>query len=67
MGDESSIRRELRNVSRGQPLWPGDTLSHATAKECEARGWTRRNAEGGWVLTDAGAAEALRFVDNQPE
>ena len=45
------IMEEMRNIARNQPVAPGDTLSHATAKECERRGWIRRNKDGKWIPT----------------
>ena len=42
---------EARNIATGAPLWPGDTLSHATAQDCYKRGWAIRDADGNWVPT----------------
>ena len=52
--DESAVLRELNNIIHGEPLWPGDTLSHATATACVRRGWALRNSDGCFVPTDAG-------------
>ena len=56
MIDEKHYLKELRNIIKGVPLWPGDTISHNTANECEARGWVRRDGDGCWVPTPAGVA-----------
>jgi len=48
---EKVYLEEARNVARNAPVFPGDTLSHATAQECARRGWITRNANGDWVPT----------------
>lgn len=48
------LLEELRNVVGHYPLFPGDTLSHATAKACAERGWIRRNTNGDWIPTADG-------------
>ena len=58
---EAHIYGELRNVIRGAPLWPGDTVSHAGARECARRGWIERDGDGRWVPTDAGRAALLAW------
>ena len=50
------LLEELRNVSRNAPLFTGDTLSHATSNELVEMGWIERDADGSFVLTDAGRA-----------
>lgn len=44
---------ELDGIAHGQPLWPGDTLSHAIADACVALGWAQRTHEG-FRLTSIG-------------
>lgn len=45
---------ELENVVNNYPVWPGDTLSHQTAKGCEILKWIVRNGEGDWIPTALG-------------
>ena len=52
--DERHVREEMRNILKNQPVWPGDVISHATAHECEIRGWAVRTVHGNIVATDAG-------------
>lgn len=59
---ESAVLRELSNIVRGEPLWPGDTLSHATANICVRRGWADRNSDGCFVATNAERRRARRPV-----
>lgn len=49
-----AVLEELRNIVEGYPLWPGDTLSHATAMAVEGRGWARRDLAGNWIPTGSG-------------
>ncbi len=58
--DEINVRAELQNIVIHGPLFTGETLSHATAKECEARGWAERDTEGNLVATELGLSEAVR-------
>lgn len=54
---ENNVLEELDNVIRGYPLWPGDTISHETARICEVRRWIRRrSSDGKWVPTQLGIA-----------
>lgn len=55
---------ELENIAANSPLWPGDTLSHATANECVARGYARREG-GNFVITEVGRTflRALETLD----
>ena len=48
---EKNVREEARNIARNSPVFPGDTISHRTAKECERRGWTERDSNGNWLPT----------------
>lgn len=48
---EKHVLEEARNIARHGRVWPGDTLSHATARECEQRGWARRDDAGYFVPT----------------
>lgn len=48
---EKNILEEARNIARNAPVFPGDTISHATAAECERRGWIRRDERGDWIPT----------------
>lgn len=49
---ERNILEEARNIARNAPVFPGDTISHRTAAECERRGWIQRNADGYWIPTE---------------
>lgn len=51
---------ELANVVENYPLFAGETISHATAKECARRGWIVRNADGDWIPTAEGVRRAAR-------
>ena len=57
--ERGAVLEELRNVAKNQPLWPGDTISPYTARECARLGWIERNADGDWVTTPLGASIAL--------
>ena len=48
---EYHIAEELYNITKNQPLFPGDTISHETANECVRRGYAKRDADGNFVLT----------------
>ena len=50
----SNLGQELWNIYRNQPLWPGDTLSHATANELVQKGLAERTADGYFILTEKG-------------
>ncbi len=49
-----NLLEELRNVSKNEPLFAGDTISHATANELVAMRWAKRDANGDFVVTDYG-------------
>lgn len=49
-GLSKAARDELKNVALGEPLWPGDTLSHRTARELEAAGFIKRDKDGNWIV-----------------
>lgn len=49
-----AVFRELGNIIANGPVWPGDTLSHATANECVRRGWAERDCNGSFVSTASG-------------
>lgn len=55
---------EARNVARNAPVFPGDTLSHATASECERRGWIRRDHNGYWVPTETCPWRVIDALEN---
>lgn len=57
--DEKHFLEEARNVARNQPVFPGDTISHATAEECARRGWIERDENGYWVATESCPWRAL--------
>lgn len=57
MPREFHIREQLRSVVKGYPLWPGDTISHEGARECQRRGWIVRQGDGNWIPTAKGLAE----------
>lgn len=46
------MAEELQNViaheGRGG-LWPGDTISHGTARDLCVRGLIKRNPQGNWI------------------
>ena len=48
---EKQVLEEARNIARNAPVFPGDTLSHASARECAQRGWIKRDANGDWIPT----------------
>lgn len=48
---EKHVLEEARNIALNAPVWPGDTLSHAAARECERRGWATRDCDGNWIPT----------------
>ena len=56
------LMAELENIALNQLLPPGDTLSHASAKECVEQGLAKRT-EGGYFMTRAGyrAIESPRW------
>lgn len=57
------VRDELVNVVERYPVWPGDTISHETARMCSDLGWIVRQADGCWIPTWKGLiayAEAVR-------
>ena len=58
---EYYVREELRNICENYPLFAGKTISHATARECMARGWAERGSTGDILPTALG----LR-VNEQP-
>lgn len=49
-------------AKHGKPLFPGDTLSHATADTCVERGWAARDGEGNLAPTLEGWREAFNGV-----
>lgn len=51
---EKNTREEMQNIAANEPLWPGDTISHATADECVRRGWARRRRDGRYIATEEG-------------
>lgn len=52
--DERHYLEELANVVENYPLWPGDTISHTTARVCADRRWIVRDADGDWIPTAEG-------------
>lgn len=58
MESDGHVYEELFNIIQNKPLWPGCTISHRTAEQCEHRGWAKRDDKGRWVPTGAGI-EAL--------
>jgi hypothetical protein len=57
MPEERHYLEELANVVEGYPLWPGDTISHETARVCGERGWIVRQEDGSWIPTAEGLAK----------
>ena len=54
MEDLTNTIRELFNIYRQSPLWPGDTISHDTANNCVELGWAARNKDGYFTPTTEG-------------
>ncbi len=50
---------ELRNIRNNSPVWPGDTLSHATAKSLAKYGLIDRTDSGSWVYPRGGRVLVL--------
>jgi len=48
------VTEELRNIALHSPLWPGDTISHATARECVRLGWATMDSDGNYCITEEG-------------
>lgn len=48
---EKTVLEEARNIARNAPVWPGDTISHASVEECRSRGWVTRDYRGWWIPT----------------
>jgi hypothetical protein len=48
--EERHIWEEMVNIARNQPLFAGDTISHATANECVRRGWAARDEQARFIL-----------------
>lgn len=64
--DDGHVLEELQNIVRNAPLWPGSTLSHATADACVEQGWAERDADGRFVPTDLGRKVAVRSLPSRP-
>lgn len=62
MLSEGHVYEELFNIIQNKPLWPGCTISHRTAEQCEHRGWAERDANGRWVPTPAGVEALIEWV-----
>lgn len=54
------ILDELENIVDNHPLWPGDTLSHASANECIERGWATRDLNWDFIPTEEGRIRLAR-------
>jgi hypothetical protein len=54
---------ELRNVVQNYPVWPGNTVSHASARELAEQGLIVRNSKGDWIPT----AKGLRRYTEGPQ
>lgn len=59
---DRAVLEELRNIVHNYPLFPGNTISHATANECVRRGWAERNLEGDFLPT----ADGMRRHEEDP-
>lgn len=59
---ETHVLQEMRNIARHYPVFPGDTLSHATANECVRRGWAERDENGDFVPTGKGPFHVVASV-----
>lgn len=44
---------EARNIALNAPVFPGNTISHKTAYQCEEMGWAKRDENGNWVPTES--------------
>lgn len=64
---EAHIYEELANICTNRPLFPGDTISHATANECVKRGWAKRDFDGHYVPTGEGVAALQAWATDPPE
>jgi hypothetical protein len=54
---ERHVQEEMQNIRKNQPVFPGDTISHATAEECVRRGWAKRDAHGDFVAVSESDGE----------
>lgn len=45
---------ELRNLVTNYPVWPGDTVSHASMNRLGDLGLAVRHSDGWWIPTAAG-------------
>lgn len=59
---EAHVFEELGNIALNQPVFPGDTISHPTARACEDRGWVRRDGSGNLRITAAGIDSLYRWL-----
>lgn len=48
------LLQELRNVAENEPVFAGDTISHASAAGCGDFGWISRDTNGDWITTQRG-------------
>lgn len=60
---ERHMLEELRNVVNNNPLFPGDTISHSSAKACSKARWIVRNEDGNWIPTAKGIRTLNRHED----
>lgn len=60
---KENVLEELRNIVINHPVFPGDTISHATADECGRRGRAMKNGNGDWILTAPGLKKYLELND----
>ena len=54
MISEKHYFEELGNVATNQPMFPGGTISHTTARVCQQRGWIKRDRKADWITTRLG-------------
>jgi len=54
---------DLWNVVHGEPLFSGDSISHATLETIIERGWDRRLRDGTVVATFAGIEQLEEWLE----
>lgn len=58
-----SVREELANIYRNEPVFPGDTVSHSGAYLLSCLGWIRRWCGRDWILTARGHQARIELGD----
>lgn len=65
--NECHVYEELFNIIQNKPLWPGCTISHRTAEQCERRGWAKRDDKGRLVPTQAGVEALVAWARSESD